>query len=41
MEGMFSGITYLEELNIKNFDTNQVTNMYGMFQGCEHLTSLD
>ena len=31
---MFSGCSSLKELNLNNFNTNNVTNMYGMFFGC-------
>ena len=31
---MFSGCSSLRELNLSNFNTNNVTNMECMFQGC-------
>ena len=38
MSGMFRGCSSLKELNLNNFNTNNVTNMYGMF--CECLNEL-
>ena len=37
---MFSLYFSLNSLNISNFNTNNVTNMVGMFQLCSSLTSL-
>ena len=31
---MFYGCSSLKELNLNNFNTNNVTNMVGMFFGC-------
>ena len=31
---MFSRCSSLKELNISNFNTNNLTNMRGMFYGC-------
>ncbi|MDO4797638.1 MAG: BspA family leucine-rich repeat surface protein [Coriobacteriales bacterium] len=36
--GMFSGLANVEKVDISQFDTKDVTNMSGMFQGCESLT---
>ena len=38
---MFSGCSALTSLNISNFNTAKVTDMYGMFFNCEALPSLD
>ncbi len=39
---LFSGFTKLAAIeNMKYFDTSDVTRMYGMFNGCTGLTSLD
>ena len=34
MECMFWGCSSLKELNLSNFNTNNVTNMEWMFYGC-------
>ena len=34
MEGMFYGCSSLKELNLSNFNTNNVTDMECMFYGC-------
>ena len=34
MGGMFHGCSSLKELNLSNFNTNNVTNMRSMFYGC-------
>ena len=34
MGGMFFDCSSLKELNLSNFNTNNVTNMAGMFYGC-------
>ena len=34
MSFMFSGCSSLKELNLNNFNTNNVTNMSYMFSGC-------
>ena len=34
MNLMFCGCSSLKELNLNNFNTNNVTNMEGMFYGC-------
>ena len=31
---MFSGCPSLKEINLSNFNTNNVVNMYGMSSGC-------
>ena len=31
---MFSGCSSLKELNLANFNTNNVTNLISMFSGC-------
>ena len=38
---MFSGCSNLEELNLKSFDTSEITNMNGMFSGCSNLETLE
>ena len=38
---MFSGFSRLTSLNLRNFDTSNVTNMSSMFNQCGGLTSLD
>ena len=37
---MFSGCSSLEILNLKSFDTSEITNMNGMFSGCSNLETL-
>jgi len=37
---MFAGATDLLELQLLNVDTSSVTNMYGMFSGCENLETI-
>ena len=34
MSWMFSGCSSLKQLNLNNFKTNNVINMYSMFYGC-------
>ena len=34
MSWMFYGCSSLKELNFNNFNTNNVTDMRGMFNGC-------
>ena len=34
MSCMFRGCSSLKELNLNNFNTNNITNMIGMFNGC-------
>ena len=34
MSGMFNGCSSLKELNLNNFNTNNITIMFGMFDGC-------
>ena len=34
MGGMFCGCSSLKELNLSNFNINNITNMRGMFYGC-------
>ena len=41
MASMFQGCTSLISLNLSNFNTSNVTNMYGMFYSCHSLTSLN
>ena len=41
MSYMFCGCSSLKELNLNNFNTNNVTNMYGMFWGCSSLKELN
>ena len=41
MNGMFSGCYSLKELNLNNFNTNNVTNMSCMFDGCSSLQELN
>lgn len=38
---MFDGCSKLTSLDLKTFNTANVTNMSGMFNRCESLTSLD
>jgi surface protein len=38
---MFYYARDLEYLNVKSFDTRDVTDMYGMFQDCSELKYLD
>ena len=38
---MFFDCTSLTSLDLSNFDTSQVTEMFGMFYSCSSLTSLD
>ena len=41
MSHMFSGCSPLKELNLINFNTNNVTNMHSMFNGCSSLKELN
>ena len=41
MNQMFFDCTSLTSLDLSNFDTSQVTEMFGMFYSCSSLTSLD
>ena len=41
MEGMFSECSLLKELNINNFNINNVTNMRYMFSECSLLKELN
>ena len=41
MHDMFEDCSALESLNLTNFNTENVTDMYGMFYQCEKLSSLD
>ena len=41
MSWMFKGCSALTSLDLKNFNTQNVTYMSGMFYGCSALTSLD
>ena len=38
---MFYGCSGLTTLDVSSFNTNKVTNMYGMFGRCSGLTTLD
>ena len=38
---MFSGCSSLKEINLNNFNTNNVTNMSYMFYGCSSLKELN
>ena len=38
---MFDGCSSLKELNLNNFNTNNVTNMSYMFYGCSSLKELN
>ena len=38
---MFCGCSSLKELNLKNFNTNNVTNMRDIFNGCSSLKELN
>ena len=37
---MFSNCSSLEKLNLKSFNTSEITNMTGMFSGCSNLETL-
>ena len=41
MSGMFSRCSSLKELNLSNFNTNNVTNMRYMFYECSSLKELN
>ena len=41
MSRMFSGCSSLKELNLNNFNTNNVTNMSWMFYRCSSLNELN
>ena len=41
MNGMFSGCSRLNSLDLSSFNTAKVTDMAGMFDGCSSLTSLN
>ena len=41
MSWMFSGCSSLKELNLNNFNTNNVTDMRDMFYGCSSLKELN
>ena len=41
MSYMFSGCSTLKELNINNFNIDNVTNMSNMFNGCSSLKELN
>ena len=41
MRSMFDGCSSLKELNLSNFNTNNVTNMKCMFSGCSALEELN
>ena len=41
MDGMFCGCYSLNELNLSNFNTNNVTDMDSMFYGCSSLKELN
>ena len=41
MNHMFYECSSLKELNLTNFNTNKVSNMFGMFWGCLSLKELN
>ena len=41
MSFMFYGCSSLKELNLNNFNTNNVTDMRDMFSGCRSLKELN
>jgi len=41
MSGMFDRCSSLKELNLNNFNTNNVVDMSGMFRGCSSLKELN
>ena len=41
MSDMFDSCSKLTSLDLSNFNTSNVTNMYGMFHNCTSLVSLD
>ncbi len=41
LNGMFSGCSGLTKIDVSNFNTGNVVNMYGLFSGCSNLTELD
>ena len=41
MSDMFIRCSSLKELNLNNFNTNNVTNMWFMFRGCSSLKELN
>ena len=41
MKGMFYGCVSLKEINLSNFNTDNVTNMEEMFYGCESLEEIN
>ena len=41
MQHMFSGCNSLLSLDLSNFNTQNVTNMYSMFAKCESLTEIN
>ena len=41
MSGMFYECSSLKELNLSNFNTNNVTNMSHMFYGCSSLKEIN
>ena len=41
MGGMFWGCSSLKEINLSNFNTNNVTKMYRMFYGCSSLKEIN
>ena len=38
---MFSGCSSLKDINLSNFDTNNVIDMSGMFYGCSSLNKIN
>ena len=40
MSGMFNGCSSLTELNLSNFNTNKVTKMSNIFNGCVKLEKI-
>ena len=41
MSDMFFECSSLTSLNLFNFNTNNIEDLYGMFYGCSSLTSLN
>ena len=41
MSYMFAGCSSLKQINLNNFNTNNVTNMSSMFDGCSSLKKLN
>ena len=41
MKSMFDGCSSLKQLNLSNFNTDNVNNMNNMFRGCSSLKELN